>query len=124
MIKTSELREGNYVNVVGKNSFNISGIIRVEDVISNCGINLHHDHWLHDLKDIEAIPITDEWLSRIKWDNSLFQITDFTVIVFSFGSFWINIAGNSNKKPRRIEFIHQLQNLYFTLTGEELIISI
>lgn len=120
MIKSNELREGNYVNVVGKNSFNITGIIQVEDIISGCGINMHHDSFAHKLKDIQPIPLTEEWLIKFGFDPcyfadggklSFYRINDSNFLLPDFTLVWFGT---------KIKYVHQLQNLYFALTGEEL----
>ena len=111
-MESNELRLGNLLHEEDV------GVILVESLNSFGGEEINEDS---ARGYIEPIPLTEEWLKRIEWDNSLFQITDFTVITFSFGALWINLGGNY--KPRRIEFVHQLQNLYFALTGQELTIK-
>jgi hypothetical protein len=79
-----------------------------------------------DPEVLAGIPITEEWLERLglnkigteyKANNSKFSLRA-----------WFNI----NNKPvitldyagiGHIEYVHQLQNLYFSLTGQELTIK-
>lgn len=61
----------------------------------------------------KPIPLTEEWLERFNWnppkDIGVAFSTNTHEIYF--------VAGNYYKT---IEYVHQLQNLYFALTGEEL----
>jgi hypothetical protein len=68
------------------------------------------------LDDIEPIPLTEEWLLRLGfngWDKG-----NFTMVLSNgnFIEFGYVIAKN-------IKHVHQLQNLYFALTNEELTIQ-
>jgi hypothetical protein len=76
----------------------------------------------------KPVPLTEEWLLKFgfetsKWDdnNSLRKMigsNDYTIVFYSNDI--CEIGGVITKK---IEFVHQLQNLYFALTGEELTIK-
>lgn len=78
-----------------------------------------------NLNDVSPIPLTEEWLVKfgfelqignhilenhwghlIRWHDSII-ITD-------------DISNHSKGLTVKIEYVHQLQNLYFALTGEEL----
>ena len=69
----------------------------------------------------EPIPLTEEWLlkfgfetkgiNRPKWTKWKVDLIEDEKGIFSFDESRIYID---------IEFVHQLQNLYFALTGEEL----
>jgi len=110
-----ELRIGNYVsakttsetfNVVSEIGNGGSGrgwYVRLENV--NHGVWLeHNDRFL-----IEGIEITEEWLVK------LLSREDF--IFFVGKDFNLYFRGNFIIK---IEYVHQLQNLYFALTGKDL----
>tara|TARA_R110002073_G_scaffold334962_1_gene525763 strand:+ start:1010 stop:1375 length:366 start_codon:yes stop_codon:yes gene_type:complete len=79
--------------------------------------------------DVEPIPITDEWLVKfgVKWiDETGYGWIDgnyhFNAKKFKNGriDIWINSNLVNNRKTK---YVHQLQNLYFALTGEELKIN-
>lgn len=113
-ITPQELRIGNYV-------FNeYSGLMIVSLIDETFFLSKKADGSSNDLYDkANPIPLTEEWLLKFDWNgykqfciNSYFSIDtkgclwycgDFTGIV--------------------LEYIHQLQNLYFSLTGEELTIK-
>ena len=85
------------------------------------------------IDEIEPIPLTEEWL--LKFGYVKFELNQI------YNEWYLNFDGilkykiyetenslkntskfimpNSNK-PIKIQYIHQLQNLYFALTGEEL----
>ena len=73
-----------------------------------------------DNSEYKPIPLTEEWLLKFGFDS-----------MFSGAGYHKNgveIGNNHNgfyilATSYQIEFIHQLQNLYFALTGEELTIK-
>ncbi len=72
-------------------------------------------------KGITPILITEEWLLKFGF-KSLFNgagyVKNNTEIGYNHNGFYIIASG------LEIKYIHQLQNLYFALTGEELSIKI
>lgn len=79
-------------------------------------------HWGDDLDDAyRPIPITEEWLLKLGFEkvNRVFYKNDFG---YEFG--FINRAvlknGDNYILITHIEYIHQLQNLYFSLFNKEL----
>ena len=69
-----------------------------------------------------GIPITPEWLERFKFRNSALKsngyvLGDFRVIIWPSGIITVEFKGI---EICIMEYIHQLQNLYFALKGEEL----
>lgn len=67
-------------------------------------------------KDLEPIPLTEEWLLRFgytKISNNSFIITGHCI--------WIcNDLFRCDKNGIVLKHVHQLQNLYFALTNQEL----
>lgn len=118
MIQANELRIGNllsYRNNVVK--INLSDIDYV--YTDNTGSQ----------KYFKTIPITEEWLLKFGFDKS--NRIDFGELKpcyanFSFAlmirhnSYFIDWIGGNTE----IKYVHQLQNLYFALTGEELTLSV
>ena len=71
---------------------------------------------------INSIPLTEEWLLKFGFEKD----NELNFVKFSFKvHFWSNynsymygwIGGNIE-----IKYVHQLQNIYFALTGQELTI--
>jgi hypothetical protein len=77
------------------------------------------------LKNIEPIPISEEWLLNLGFveghkcdDYHNFIILDpFYIVVFKNNNFYLHING---KFSILVKYIHSLQNLYFALTQKEL----
>lgn len=85
---------------------------------------------------INVIPLTEEWL--LKFGFKLFStgsyckslITDEDAYLaldlkYNYGFCWLNIKYGLTENTTKIHCnsVHQLQNLYFALTGEELTIK-
>ena len=81
--------------------------------------------------DFRPIKITEEWLLKFGFeditgvDYILHIDVDFKLILIPADAFYPQIdkaddVGWSSISLNKIEYIHQLQNLYFSLTGEEL----
>ena len=74
-------------------------------------------NWIKDGHEFNPIPLTEEWLLKFGF-KKISEIGD-----YSNGNMTVILA-ISNKiytlKRKRINHVHQLQNLYFALTGEEL----
>jgi len=119
----SELRIGNWVDVLGisREVLGISNKLRPD-----CGY--YEFSGLIPLKGIHInpIPITEEWLLKFGFkdvfNEGWFQINDFWIQSNS-GDIWLGTKTNtwrSLKLNVSVKRVHQLQNLYFALTGEEL----
>ena len=94
-LTAQDLRIGNYVSFVGKDIYKV-------DI-------LYQDYCL--LPVWIPIPLTEEWKEKLK-DTSMFTDKQGFVIFkneYSYSFTW-------NEYP----YVHQLQNLFFALTGLEL----
>lgn len=75
----------------------------------------------------QPIPLTPEWLDRFGFNEITspshyarrFRKNRVDIYWMPNGSFFFRY----NQKEIKIEYVHQLQNLYFALTGEELEIN-
>jgi len=143
MIRATELRIGNIVGMnLSKYPNNWFVILEVAD--SN--IKTTDDWWtpfkrgretsFYQPEDMEGIPITEEWLLKLgfkKWDSGdNCYIKKYhaqgELIVFN----WLTLAAQASDVKEGeyyfmfhnlihiIKYVHQLQNLYFALTGNEL----
>jgi hypothetical protein len=117
-IQANELRIGNLVDWNGENGI-ISQLLERE-VVFKCGES--------DLYEtINPIPLTEEWLLnfgfkvnretkegnniwRYNWTEGHFEIEQ----IYSF------FLNDNNGYDTEIKYVHQLQNLFFALTIEEL----
>ena len=127
-MKASELRIGNY------------HLYKIVDVMDerqewweSCKTDIH-DLIILDKKECPnyaPIPLTEEWLLKFGFEKQKGKIDIFEK---SRLRIWIAARGQSlcylveenttsaHYIPNSLEHVHQLQNLYFALTGEELAI--
>jgi len=107
-MKANELRIGNYVYD------NLGGVLKIK------GISLDST-----LSHIKPIPLTEEWLVKLEFIEHMdknvfihpslrysdkFKLREDGVIVFVSSEVYISDC----------KYVHQLQNLYFALSGKEL----
>lgn len=111
-IRASELRIGNLV-IIGKKEDTVFNFVFERQsgyVINNCPVS-----------DLEPIPITEEWLVRFGFEkinhltDGIIYKKDWLRITEHFSMDWR--GGYIKNAPA---YLHQLQNLYFALTGNEL----
>ena len=123
-MKATELRIGNWVDAdIVKKQMQVTSIL-------DKGVNCKELGLLYDM--IEPIPLTEEWLERFGFEIECLAANDCRAVK---GDFYITLdhdgstvigyptsIGMRNKWMfvQDIEHVHQLQNLYFALTGEEL----
>lgn len=104
-MKASELRIGNYVSLHG---------ILVEMTASDFNF---------DESYFTPIPITEEWLLKfgfIQIHENNWQDVECEIMVDLFNEKIYIISAMPWKQLNHIKYVHQLQNLYFALTNEEL----
>ena len=77
---------------------------------------------------IDRIRLTPEWLERAWFEHILNNLEDFYAIDYDEGDFNFGLSEymdnyhicGYNAAYRSIKYVHQLQNIYFALTGTEL----
>lgn len=122
-MKPSEIRIGNLAMSQDGN------------VLSCMGITAHnHEHrgvfWYGDelgfyesIEDMKPIPLTEEWLVKFGFENGELLVFEGYVLFKKFPDI-ITLEIDGNRMPLHgFKYVHQLQNLYFALTGEELTIK-
>ncbi len=123
-MKTNELRIGNYVNFIGKRE-KVSKILESHVFFEGVEVG----QWL---SDVEPIPLTEQWLLdlgfhaiRPLFDMKRFKRGRFHVshMLDEYKFVFKKDADSPYTPLRDIEFVHELQNLFFALTGEELTIN-
>ena len=115
MIQANELRVGNALEYFVEDSLAesewILNIVDADDIALAC-----KDEYFN--KYYRPIPLTPEILEKcgfrnydlIKWDTD-------AMLIIKNGDGYLYLA---NQRHVNIFYLHQLQNLYFALTGEEL----
>lgn len=133
-MKANELRIGNLVKHDSFIGFIVS--IYKDGVIVDFTKNPFK---IDGYASIQPIPLTEEWLVKLGFErdktgdlsimiNSIDTHLFFVVTKDWFYPSLISEPEYSNTTPsciglNRIQYVHQLQNLYFALTGEELTIK-
>lgn len=145
MIQARDIRIGNWVSISENNEH---PKYRCVSQIKNRGIVFHDlEHSGHFLfEKLSPIPLTNEILEKcgfelsnkdletynIKYtgectiqDLEFYQSRDISTIIRQ----WENYEDSTNNNYRyislyNIKYLHQLQNLYYALTGEELIVNL
>jgi hypothetical protein len=120
-MKASELRIGNLVNDYQfKKPLKVT--IGVLEEIEN-GMDFY-----------EPIPLTEEWLVKFGFeeydrmgDNIFFAFKKEDNFKFNLHLFFLELSvsfyGLNWERAIKLKYVHQLQNLYFAITGEELSIE-
>jgi len=98
-MKANELRIGNYVfSIIADDIIRISAILENQDL------------------QIQPIPLTEEWLLKFGYT----KISNSSFMNSGHGIWICNNLFMCDKNGINLKHVHQLQNLYFALTGEEL----
>jgi len=119
-MKASELRIGNWVNAFGiprqVNAKEILSLYEIEEANQIC-------------IDLSYIPLTEEWLDKLGFkemdtnenggDHYFCHSKSDIGLDSSFQPY--GIFGNTVRYD--LEYVHQLQNLYYALVGQELTIK-
>lgn len=115
---SKEFRLGNLINYCNGGVFKVIGI-------HEFGLDVEDDNetTYMEYEEFEPIPLTEEWLvifgfiqdnGSMCWRN---EIDSEIMIVYETLPKFFRFYPRTNK----IEYVHQLQNLFFALCGEELI---
>jgi len=123
-LQAAELRIGNLVNF---NNISI-GEVTVLNNTRNIGIVLENGVYRDNNDLFKPIPLTEEWLVKLGLkQDTIDKYWYFHPTYNKFyplyrrGVYWgFNGLGLGVKE---IKYVHQLQNLYFALTGEELTVK-
>jgi hypothetical protein len=122
MIKVNELRIGNYVQYENKHSDRCTTKVSYSDFR-----NLTYEV---NFKDFYTVELTEEWLlkagfklsmANFNWNAAIGEneIGDFKLAL----RYCERIGWFFQSKCTIIKYVHQLQNLFFCITGEELVFS-
>lgn len=77
-----------------------------------------------DYSTLEPIPLTEEWLVKLGFKRSgLYHFKDQVYIYDEYGLIDTGYEYRFNYTQKQLLYVHELMNLYFSLTGQELIIS-
>lgn len=127
MIQPQELRIGNSVNtelgiaeVIGiyEDVVDVKGVSVIDNSSENkISISTRSFDGCVEYEKIQPIPLTEEILLKFGFlkDDNFYHLNNIWI-----SNFYENYFSLDGFDETKIEFVHQLQNLYFALTGEEL----
>jgi len=121
-MEIKELRVGNWV--------------QLEEPGKSCKIEQHHflsdeEGYCAFMDHIKPIPLKGNWMNRIGLSGELTTLPvlpERGLCFFRFNESIFLFIDDSEKKSSsallRIDFVHKAQNLYYELTGNELVINL
>lgn len=125
-MKANELKIGNYVNV----ELHIAIPLKIEAItgssVSLSGIE-NNRYTPFTIDRVKPIPLTEEWLKKFgfkKLGDWFIKKPLSSVNEYAYNPYikQFDVINGSGEEIDLVElkYVHQLQNLYFALTGEEL----
>lgn len=125
-MEAKELRIGNWVNIYDDYTSQVTGLTENGKVWCVKRPTDEKCAW----NQVNPIPLTEEWLRRLGLNVRQREADECTWLEFDFpvveelvqssdGTYFFDCDSDT----LRIMYVHQLQNLYFSLTGEELTIK-
>ena len=127
-MNTNDLRIGNRVKCKVSNDAAIYTVVAIDGIHAKIMLDGARLGTWYDMDKIKPIAITKDVLATVGFGE-----VGFYENVYHKGAFRVHIArragclakyeANGNCLELEIKSLHELQNLYFTLTGEELAIQ-
>ena len=124
MIQIKELRIGNFISPMGKSVTKVEGFDIYNDMI------LSSDFAERKNDFFEPIPITEEWLLKFGFKDRSGTLKNEMSYGIEIGKMEIAWYRQDNKTRfqtiengfimKYVTYVHELQNLYFALTGNDL----
>lgn len=130
-MNANELKIGNYVTIFGYDRVNeVTGIVPLvtdEGTINNYSIYTNIQSW--KISMLRPIPLTEDWLLRFgfqeyEYQKGYFELEDLYICKRTFELCFYDSEYGVSGVDVSVKHVHQLQNLYFSLTGKELIYEI
>lgn len=116
MIAANELRIGNWVQIGNDHQI-------VYQIIFNRGSGHSINHKDYNEDFFNPVPLTPEILKKCELQECQNFANDWTYIKEDEGEHYL-VCDFVKVSSRPIKYLHQLQNLYFSLTGRELEINL
>ena len=111
-MKATELRIGNYIDYTTERE-----IVTMQTTYEYIRL-IHNGN-----KNFKPIPLNEEWLLNLRFisfkKGHLYYENNGFSILYAYGK-WNYSPSQSITIGREIKYVHELQNLYFALTNEEL----
>jgi hypothetical protein len=119
-MNATDLRIGNLVNYKTSEGDVLTNVIDWQDLKW-----LSEDEELFNLAH-SPIPLTEEWLLKFGFEKQMMWTYAIDIIgnkklIYYLGEKGWSIGNKNYSDFSNLKYVHQLQNLYFALTGTELI---
>jgi hypothetical protein len=127
MMEARELRIGNLVYFPNNEIVEIYGVSK-DIVIKNNGC----DFFPISVIDVKPIPLTEQWLLKFGFEvnefhkNYKIKVDYYHHSIKFYENEWVysnDVSDASCHTIASVNYVHQLQNIYFALTNEELTIK-
>lgn len=110
-MKENEIRIGNWVKFEHGNGY--------EEIVQ-----FKFDNWKYFYGTTTTpIPLTEEWLIKFGFEGNIIAVNDLWIEHDGDVGYYLADDHSIGVGMDYIKYVHQLQNLYFALTGEELTIK-
>ncbi len=121
MMKASELRIGNWVNLYDDYNSQVTGLTNTKKVWCVSDPTDEECAWSTD--KIKPIPLTEEWLLNFGFEieEGDFMTLNYKGVFLSSTTPFKEVVCESYHEST-IQHVHQLQNFYYAITGEEITI--
>lgn len=127
-IKATDLRIGNWVyfedEKLNMTTFGkIDSMVNEGEYYSIKGIDQWGDEFDEGIIDIAPIPLTSEILLACGFENKIrgnYYHKEFTKLYVNIDNSIAIYFGNKNGILKRIDYLHELQNIFWILTNQEL----
>ncbi len=117
MIKANELRIGNILN------YNTSKEEVLPIVVDWEIIQSYSQNEIEFTSYFKPLELTPKWLKKFGFiqNNNAWSKNGLSLFDYNFSQGELNLILNASSCPAPdVKYVHQLQNLYFALTGKEL----
>ena len=129
-MKPQELRIGNTVKLNFEGEEFIINVTSVDSIYNSIWGTVEDGNTIGgSVEKIEGIPLTEEWLKN---ELPSVEVEGYPIYVLGNGismEFYTDaivllVRYEGEIKLDHIKYVHQLQNLYYSLSGEELILNV
>lgn len=140
-MKANELRIGNIINDTSGEDLPVKAIRTRKRGVDEVKVKGYID-WVY-VGYCDGVAITEEWLVKLGFEKCIGSESDYEIVIQKnegggISEYWLwvdlhdednhnndmypcaSIVSEGNWLNTNIKYVHQLQNLYFALTGKEL----
>ena len=121
MLKNTEIRIGNFIRYFNRD-YEVLAITKTAVLIK-----ANNRERYINLEECDGILLENKWRfwTGFEEERKTLTLDDSNELFFerTHNEIWLIAASSHKEKVKRIEFVHQAQNLYIELTGVELFIS-